>query len=301
VVVNMAIKIGLQMYSVREYMRFDPLGSLKKTAEAGYKYVELPIHYADESTSDFYEKNAVEWKAAAAECGIHITGAYVKNLSLNNIDDICSFYQALGCDHITIPIDYFPTRETLDEKCRLYNEMGKICKRYGMNLIYENHYHEFQKYNDRFIMDIIMDNTDPELFKLSLNTYWLMRGLIEPLDTFYKYQSRIYSVVQQDYPLDQIDKFNMWNFKNHHPIAQNIQYDNILQGGEIENIHPVQCELFTEIGNGIIKLQPVINAANEAGNVKYVFLKQDFTRKPSEFDSIKISLDNYKQLSGVEL
>ena len=51
----------------------------------------------------------------------------------------------------------------------------------------------------------------------------------------------------------------MWNFKNHHPIAENIQYDKLLQGNEIQNIHPVQCELFTEIGEGILKLQPIID------------------------------------------
>lgn len=296
----MKIKVGLQMYSVREAMRFDPLGALEKVALAGYRYVDLPIHDATENTSVFYGKNALEWKEKADACSITITGAYVKGLSMNNIEDICRFYQVIGCDHITIPIDYFPTREILDEKCRLYNKLGNVSNNYGLRLHYENHYHEYQKYDGKYIMEILMENTDPDLFNLSLNTYWLMRGLVEPMEVFDKYSSRIYSLVQEDYPLDQIDKFNMWNFKNYHPIAQNIQYDSILKGNEIENIHPVQCELFTEIGTGILNMQPIINSANKIGKVKYVYLKQDFTRKPSEFDSIKISLDNYIQISGID-
>jgi sugar phosphate isomerase/epimerase len=296
----MAIKVGLQMYSVREAM-YDPLAALEKVALAGYHYAELPIHDAGENASYFYEKSASEWKAKADSCNIHITGAYVKGLSMDNIDGICEFYTKLGSDHITIPIDYFPTRGILDEKCNMYNKLGERCKKYGLALYYENHYHEYQQYDGKNILDILMENTDPALFNLSLDIYWLMRGLIEPLEVFDKYSSRIYSIVQQDFPLDQIDKFNMWNFKNHHPIAKNIRYDTILKGNEIENIHPVQCELFTEIGTGIFKLQPIIDASNKVGKVKYVYLKQDFTRMSSEFDSIAVSLDNYKKaVTGVE-
>lgn len=295
----MAIKAGLQMYSVREAM-YDPFEALEKTALSGYRYVELPIHNAAEP-SLFYGKSAAEWKKKAQECCINITGAYVKGLSSGNINAVCDFYEELGCDHITIPIDYFPDRNALNDKCLEYNRMGKICKDRNLALHYENHYHEFQKYDGKSILDILMENTDEGLFSLSLNTYWLMRGLIEPLEVFRKYSSRIRILVQQDYPLDQIDKFNMWNFQNHHPIAKNIQFHSILKGNEIENIHPVQCELFTEIGNGIFKLQPIIDAANSIGLVKYVFLKQDFTRMDSEFDSVSLSLKNYRSaVFGVE-
>jgi hypothetical protein len=107
-------------------------------------------------------------------------------------------------------------------------------------------------------------------------------------------------LVQEDYPLDQVDKFNMWRFDRYHPIAQNIQYDSVLRGNEIENIHPVQCELFTEIGTGMLPLQPVIDFANEQGGINYVFLKQDYTAKESEFESIALSAKNYRSIRDVE-
>lgn len=82
------------------------------------------------------------------------------------------------------------------------------------------------------------------------------------------------------------------------PIAYNIQFKNVLQGSEIENIHPVQCELFCEIGSGFLPLQAIIDLAGEIGGIPYVFLKQDYTRYPSEFESVAASAANYRRQTG---
>jgi len=296
----MAIKAGLQMYSVREYMRVDPLESLDKCVKAGFRYVELPLRAKTDDSGSLYGKTPVQWKEQAKRSGAVITGGYVRDLSLENIDEFIEFYKLLGAKRLVIYIDYFPERKILDDKCMLYNEIGKRCHEAGLQLCYENHYHEYQKFDDRFIFDLLMEQTDPKYFFVSLNVYWLMRGLVDPLGVLKKHGARIISLVQQDYPLIQIDKFNMWRFDRYHPIAKNIQYDSVLKGNEIENIHPVQCELFTEIGTGILPLQPQIDLANELNTIEYVFLKQDFTIKESEFDSIAVSAKNYRSVRGVE-
>ena len=145
-----------------------------------------------------------------------------------------------------------------------------------------------------------MENTDPDLLSLAINTYWLVRGLIEPIQTIKKFNNRITTLVQQDYPLDQIDKINMWHFYRYQPIAHNITKNVVLKGGEIENIHPVMCSLYTEIGNGILKLQEPLEAAQQSGKLDYVSLKQDYTRLPTEEESIRISFKNYHSIKGVE-
>jgi sugar phosphate isomerase/epimerase len=295
----MAIKVGLQMYSVREYMRLDPLEALDKCVEVGYRYLELPLKAKTDEKSRLYGRSAGQWKEQAKRSGAVITGGYVQNISLETAGEYISFYRDIGAERLVIYIDYFPEQKILDEKCKLYNEIGRRCEENGLRLFYENHYHEYQKFDDHFIFDLLMEQTDPALFSISLNSYWLMRGLINPLDVFRRHGKRIGSLVQEDYPLDQIDKFNMWRFDRYHPIAQNIQYDSILKGNEIENIHPVQCELFIEIGNGILPLQPLIDLANKQGGTDYVFLKQDYTAMESEFDSIAVSAKNYRSVRGV--
>ena len=296
----MAVKVGLQMYSVREYMRLDPLEALDRCTKAGYRYLELPLKTKTDKEGYLYGKNAVQWKEQAKKSGAFIIGGYVRDLTVDTAEEFIEFYKTLEAERLVIYIDYFPSRKILEEKCKLYNEIGKYCKDAGLKLFYENRYHEYQKHDDHFIFDLLMDQTDPSYFSVSLNTYWLMRGLVNPLIVMRKYKSRIASLVQQDYPLEQIDKFNMWRFNRYHPIAQNIQYQNILQGNEIENIHPVQCELFTEIGSGILSLQPVIDLANEQGGIKYVILKQDYTAMDSEFDSVALSNKNYHSIRGIE-
>jgi len=296
----MAIKVGLQMYSVREYMRVDPLEALDKCAKAGYRYLELPLKAKTDERGFLYGKTAIQWKEQAKKSGAVITRGYVRDLSLDTAGEFIDFYKTLGAERIVIYIDYFPGRKILDEKCKIYNEIGRRCLEAGLQFIYENHYHEYQQYDGRFIFDLLMEQTEPEYFSVSLNTYWLMRGLVNPMNVLRKHGNRIKSLVQEDYPLDQIDKFNMWRFDRYHPIAKNIQYDNVLQGNEIENIHPVQCELFTEIGAGILPLQPVIDFANEQGGIQYVFLKQDYTAMDSEFDSVAVSARNYHSVRGID-
>jgi sugar phosphate isomerase/epimerase len=280
-------------------MRLDPLEALDKCVQAGYRYLELPLKAKTDGKGRLYGRSAGQWKEQAKKSNAIITGGYVRDLSLETVDEFISFYKELGSERLVVYIDYFPERKALDEKCKLYNEIGKRCKENGLSFFYENHYHEYQKVDGHFIFDLLLEQTDPALFSVALNSYWLMRGLVDPLDVLRKHGKRIGSLVQQDYPLDQVDKFNMWRFDRYHPIAQNIQYDSILQGNEIENIHPVQCELFTELGNGMLPLQPVIDLANEQGGIKYVFLKQDYTAMESEFDSIAVSAGNYHAVRGV--
>ena len=296
----MAVKVGLQMYSVREYMRLDPLEALDRCVMAGYRYLELPLKAKADEQGYLYGRTAVQWKEQAKKSGAVITGGYIRDLSIKTISEFINFYRLLGAEHLVIYIDYFPSRKILDEKCKIYNEIGKLCADVGLSLFYENHYHEYQKYGDQFIFDLLMEQTISEYFSVSLNTYWLMRGLINPMYVLNRHSKRIKSLVQEDYPLDQIDKFNIWRFDRYHPIAKNIQYDKLLQGNEIENIHPVQCELFTEIGTGILSLQSVIDFANEHGEIKYVFLKQDYSSMDSEFDSIALSAKNYHSVRGID-
>ena len=41
----MALKVGIQLYSVRDLMNADPLGTIGQVAEAGYKYLEAAAKF----------------------------------------------------------------------------------------------------------------------------------------------------------------------------------------------------------------------------------------------------------------
>ena len=43
----MSLKVGIQLYSVREEMAKDPIATVKKVADIGYKYLEFANSHAD--------------------------------------------------------------------------------------------------------------------------------------------------------------------------------------------------------------------------------------------------------------
>ena len=47
------MKVGLQLYTVRDAFRADPRGTLEKMAEIGYHYAELFNHNADREIACF--------------------------------------------------------------------------------------------------------------------------------------------------------------------------------------------------------------------------------------------------------
>src|SRR5690242_21913221 len=50
--------LGVQLYSVRDDMKTDPAGTLKKLAQMGYKYVE----HAGYQNGKFYENSILDFK-----------------------------------------------------------------------------------------------------------------------------------------------------------------------------------------------------------------------------------------------
>jgi sugar phosphate isomerase/epimerase len=293
------VKVGLQLYSVREALIFDPRWTIESVASIGYRLLELSGHDAAEDPGSCYGIRSAVFRELGAEFGVRFVGGKVQHLELSNVDAVTDYYLDLGADHVTIAIGYFPTADAVKERAKTYNVLGERCAEKGLSLFYAHHYHELQSVEGRVVLDALMSETDPQLLGLEFNPYWLMRGLASPRKIFEKYRDRIRIVEQQDFPLEEIAKLNMWTFREHHPIAENIRWEVPLKGGEIENIHPVQCSLFTEIGEGIVKLQEVVDEANSTGKVDYILLRQDFTRMTSEFDSIAKSMENYRRLRDV--
>lgn len=63
----------------------------------------------------------------------------------------------------------FGNREQVLRKAEEINAVGKKLKSQGFTFFYHNHTHEFLKAVDNYLLDILMDNTDPEYFCLQLD------------------------------------------------------------------------------------------------------------------------------------
>ena len=59
-------------------------------------------------------------------------------------------------------------------------------------------------------------------------------------------------------------------------------------------------DAYVEIGTGIMPIQGIINTVNEFTNAEYVILEQDYSiNVGDELLSVKISLENFKKMTGV--
>jgi sugar phosphate isomerase/epimerase len=122
---------------------------------------------------------------------------------------------------------------------------------------------------------------------IELDAYWAFRGLIDPVSMIRQYGSRVAILHEKDFPLDRVDELNSWKIVDRTKIVDTVEFHKT-----------IQPEHFIEVGNGIIKIQDVIDAGNEF-NVPYILVEQDYT-KLDEIDSIQVSMANFKKMRGLE-
>ena len=73
----MALKVGIQLYSVRDLMNRDALKTIGQVAEAGYKYLETANHRAMEDDGVGFGVSPEELNEVLARSGSKIISAHV--------------------------------------------------------------------------------------------------------------------------------------------------------------------------------------------------------------------------------
>jgi sugar phosphate isomerase/epimerase len=290
------MEIGLQMYTVRDSFAKDPLRTLDQVWAIGYKVIEMANHRAEIDPGTGFGINADDFKKKVDDLGIKVIGAHFMPSEPRLIDSfyhddiavgkVIDFYADLGAKHLSMPIDFYPTKDYLLRRCELYNKIGAKCHNAGIRFLYHNHYHEFQRFDKEFMLDIILKNTDERFVGVELDAYWTFRGALDPVSKIQQYSKRIAIIHEKDYPLDQVGHLNAWQVLN-----QDVPVD---WKGFHDAIKPDQ---FIEVGDGIIKIQDVIDAGNEAG-VPYILVEQDYT-KLNEIESIRLSMANFGKMRGL--
>ena len=287
----MALKVGIQLYSVRQSLQADPYGTLAKVAEAGYKYVEAANHNALTDAGVGFGVPADAMKSSLERLGMRIVGCHINPLEPTRINEVLDYHQTLGNTKIGCDIEFFPYNDIdfVLRRCELFNKVGAMCKERGMRYYYHNHYQEFQTFGGKTVYDIIMENTDPSLVFIELDTYWVYRGGQNPIDLINKYKDRLVLLHQKDFPKDAPQPLVMYDGTV--DAKKSIDMDLFM-----ETKSPL-C--FTEIGTGTLPIQDIINAAQSAPNLEFIVLEQDHTQL-DEVESINVSMRAFRKFSGIE-
>lgn len=245
--------IGIQLYTLRDALGKDAAGTLKKVAEAGYKQVEL---------------------YGFPNCQPLIDGAKAANLAINSAhfewdsvinpkDDAMSDFKKIvdrakevGLSHLVIPYLQDTVRKNLDDYKKIAanaNKAAEITKAAGIQLSYHNHAFEFEpKEGGRCGYDIFMAEFSP-LMKFEVDVFWIKVGGHEPAALIEKLKNRVSQLHLKD-----------------------------LKGGlKLPEYGKIPEDAFKELGNGVIPMEPIIEAAAKAG-VKHCHVEQDFSPHPLE-------------------
>ena len=179
-------KFGVQLYSFRDEMAKDALGTLKQIAAIGIKEIES----ARSAKGHYYGLSPQDMKKACEDLGMSLKSGHVAlddNFQQTMEEAVASGQPYLICSSM-------PSRgQTLDNYKKVaeaFNKAGEDCKKLGLKFGYHNHEYEFESDNGEVLYDVLMDHTDAELVHMELDLGWVIVAGKSPLDYFKKYPGR---------------------------------------------------------------------------------------------------------------
>ncbi|CAM4138444.1 sugar phosphate isomerase/epimerase [Paenibacillus alkaliterrae] len=174
---------GLTLYTVRNELEQDFLGTLKKVADMGYKVVEF-IFNAEGFP-------AVQIKQALNKLGLNTVSVYVRTEDLErDLNRYIEDAKTIGVRYIVtrFPREKFADESKFPELVSFLTRVAKELKRHGLQLAYHTHDYDFAKAGGKFIIDILLAGVGTDLLQLELDTYSVKQAGLDPKATLLKYK-----------------------------------------------------------------------------------------------------------------
>ncbi len=307
------LKVGLILYSVRQAMARDALGTVEAVGKLGYRNIEVCNHNAMLDSGTGFGVPAETLKQAFDRFGSRVVSAHIFPLEKAKLDEVIAYNKTLGNHNIVAPMGRFTTYDALMQYCEFLNRTGRTLREEGMTLLYHNHEIEYRTFGGKTIMDHLLENTDPDCLSLELDTYWTMRAGLDPVEMLQKFGRRIKLLHQKDFPYDAAVPINLIGFGSREIgpgeaygldgesmyARQAAQNKGVVRREESPEEALTRKSAFTEIGTGIMPIQRIIDAANACTDAAYIILEQDATRQPTELDSIRVSMEAFRRFEGI--
>lgn len=258
---------GIQLYSIRDDMTKDPLGTLKQLAAMGFKHVE----HADYRNRKFYGYSPSEFKKVLDDLGLNMPSGHTVmgkthwDESKKDFSDAWKYTvedaAVVGQQYVISPWLDESLRKNYDDMVKymdVFNKSGELCKKSGMKFGYHNHDFEFsQKLNDQTVYDIILKNTDPALVIQQLDIGNLYNGGAKAIDIVKKYPGRFQSMHVKD---------------EVKATSGNEKYESTL------------------LGKGIVNVKEVIDLGKKSGGTIHFIIEQESYQGKSALETCKDNL-----------
>ena len=279
----MNIEIGLQLYSVRNGLQQDYLGTLEKVAEVGYKNVELLSRVTDDGLQFGGGLSPAEHGRLLERLGLKAAACHVMPTPGMDWERVIDSGLATGANALVIPFALFNSRQDVLAFCERTSQGAELCRKKSVQLYYHNHFQEFQKFEGQMVLDTMLENFDPDLVMFEFDSYWAVRGGQDPVEWLRKFGKRCDLLHQKDLPPG-VNPVNLFDLTAQNP-----------ESGMQDMFKAIKPDQFVEIGTGVLPIAEIIQAGCTYGGARYVIVEQDQTGR-TEFESIEISYQNLSRL-----
>ena len=284
-------KIGLQLFSIPKLLEKDFAGTMKMVSQIGFKEVELfgPYPFSTDeakerwksivpqvgfSGSGYFGLTVQEVKKILDDNGLTSGSMHTDLTTLNNrMEPMAEAAHILGQTYVILPS--YETQSNLDGYKRLadqFNKIGESAKKSGVRFAFHNHGNGLKEMEGKIPLDLLLEQTDPELVYLQMDIYWTTAGGIDPVAYLDKYKGRYRLIHLKD--MKKLTRFSG-------------------DGGDPKQWIEL-WPLMADAGSGVLDLKSIVSHGKKSG-VEHFILKQDMVKDP-DIALVK----SYKYLSQLD-
>lgn len=278
-------KIGVQAMmlkdSVAEVGAFE---TLRKVSEIGYNAVEISqIPMTGENVKELQRaQDELGMDVASLSVSVELPGGMPGETLGADFEKIVDDAKRLDTKLMRIgmlPFSAMGSIESVISFAKQANEYALRLQEEGIGLYYHNHHIEFAKFDGKFMLDIIAENSPA--MGMELDVHWVARGGLDPVRTIEKYAGRTSMIHLKDYRIGRLPEaaFGM---------LESGDFPGFM--GEFKNV--VQ---FGEVGEGNLDFASIIPAAEAAG-AQYMLVEQDELYGRTVWEALKTSYDNLNSM-----
>ena len=252
--------IGIQLYSVKEDMERDALGTLQKLGEMGYTQIES--FGSDESM--YWGMSPQAFKQVAADHNLTLISSHYDN-DMEGFKRQADIAAGIGLMYLICP--WKGPQKTIDAFKRYadeFNEKGEICKNRGFRFGYHPHWYAYRLVDGQLPIEVLLNNTDKALVDFQMDFYYAVTENHDPEAYLTNYKSRFTSCHLRD-----------------------VLRERLPAGTDEESA----CDL----GKGILDYKHLLSVGMDNG-MKYFLVEQSRFFNTTPLQSAKVNLDYLKAL-----
>ena len=270
--------LGLGLFSVPRGLNDDLKGTLDMLASIGFQELEVfgPYAFTDEKTkqewavtsqmlgfnsSGFYGHTPEDFSLMVKDRGMRIPSMHTDIETLqHNMSELAQAARTIGATYVVLPALPEAYRTNIDAYKRstdLFNEIGKNAREEGIRFGYHNHGYGLKPWGEVRPIDIILDQTDPDLVFFEMDLFWTTAGGIDPAELLDKHPNR----------------YKLLHIKDMKPITE-FEGD----GSNPQEWYGLFPNM-TSCGQGDIDLEGIIKTSKKNG-VEHYFVEHDMVQQP---------------------